>query len=525
MPPRKNIINWFERLFESQDIRSAAKVLAMALGDVSAGDASGVFLLDETKLQLLLFASWTAAGGGKAETLQPVSIVETNDPLCFSLQRGTFYQADLNQTATMTLLNAGPSNVFAMPLKSRLTGSIGGIIVTTGYGNPIQAVAPLQMIGLYAASLIETMLLKETKTSIIGALRSDITWLEKQKQQEQELAASTIIGTSVAISHVRNLVIKAAPTNASVLITGETGTGKELTAEAIYSLSSRKKAPFMKINCGAISPFLLESELFGHTKGAFTGADSDHPGLLRSADKGSVLLDEIGDMPIELQVKLLRVLQDQKVRPVGGVKDYPVDIRIIATTNKDLPAAIQQGTFRKDLYHRLAALHIHIPPLRERRQDIPVLAAHFFEKLCQRHGREGLTLPMEAFMHLASLPLQGNARELANEIERILLFSDASNGSLSFDALQEDPVFLNGNKHNLVTLLQEYELDLIERSLRQFGGNMSQAAKALGIPRTTLCSKLQKTSFSSSVSMARQSDKLEIIAEKLKANLEASKTK
>jgi sigma-54-dependent transcriptional regulator len=498
VPPQKDIIDWFEGLFESQDIRSAAKVLAAALGDVSAGGASGVFLLDETKSQLLLFASWTAAGGGKIEAFQPVSITEVNDPLCFSLQRGTFYQADLNPTATMILLHAGPSNVFAMPLKSRITGSIGGVLVTTGYGNPIKAIAPLQMIGLYAASLIENMILKKTETSIIGALRSDITWLEKRKQQERELAATRIIGTSEAISHVRGLIIKAAPTNASVLITGETGTGKELTAEAIHSLSPRKNAPFMKMNCGAISPFLLESELFGHVKGAFTGADSDHPGLLRGADKGSVLLDEIGDMPIQLQVKLLRVLQDQKVRPVGDVKDYPVDIRIIATTNKNLQAAIQQGEFRKDLYHRLAALHIHIPPLRERRQDIPVLAAHFFEKLCRRHGREGLTLPLEAFMHLGSLPLPGNARELTNEIERIILFSDDSKGDLSFDAAPEDRAFGNGKKHNLVTLLGEYELDLIERSLRQFGGNMSRAARALGIPRTTLCSKLQKTSFNAS---------------------------
>lgn len=489
---QKDIAGWFEQLYESQDVVSASKVLAAALGDVSEGDTAGVFLLDESKSQLLLFASWTAIQGEKIESLQPVSINEKNDPLCYSLLRGVPYQADLNPTATMSLLQSGPSNVFACPLKSRANGSIGGVIVTTRYGYPIKTLAPLQLIGLYASSLIENMVLKRSKTSIVSSLRNDIAWLEKQKQQERELAATKIVGTSEAISHVRGLIIKAAPTNATVLITGETGTGKELTAEAIHALSPRRDAPFMKINCGALSPHLLESELFGHVKGAFTGADADHPGLLRTASGGSILLDEIGDMPLELQVKLLRVLQDQKVRPVGESKDYPVNIRIIAATNKDLQEAMVQGTFRKDLYHRLAALYIHIPPLRERRQDIPALAVHFFEKLCRRHGRAGLTLPPEAFMHLSSLPLGGNARELANEIERTLLLSDTSTGYLSFSSTHEDGDTQDGRKLDLATLLREYEVDLIKRSLAQSGGNISKTAEALGIPRSTLRAKIEK---------------------------------
>jgi sigma-54-dependent transcriptional regulator len=273
-----------------------------------------------------------------------------------------------------------------------------------------------------------------------------------------------------------------------VLITGETGTGKELTAEAIHSLSHRKDAPFMKINCGALSPHLLESELFGHVKGAFTGADADRPGLLRAASGGSVLLDEIGDLPLELQVKLLRVLQDQKVRPVGDSKDYLVNIRIIAATNKDLQAAMAQGSFRKDLYHRLAALHIHIPPLRERRQDIPILAVHFFEQLCRKHTRKGLTLPLESCMHLSSLPLEGNARELANEIERTLLLSEASLGNLSFSAAHKQA----DGQLDLPTLHQDFEKDLIRRSLAQYASNISRAAAALGLPRSTFRAKMKK---------------------------------
>ena len=489
---QKEIAGWFEQLFASRDIGSAAKVLAAALGDVSDADAAGVFLLDESKTRLLLFASWTAGAGEKIEALQPVSINEQEEPLCYSLLRGAPYQADLHPTATMTLLKAGPSNVFASPLKSRSNGSLGGVIVTTGYGRPVKDLAPLQVLGLYASSLMESMIMKRSDTSIVGSLRQDLARLEKQKQQELELSAARIVGTSEAIATVRGLILKAAPTDATVLITGETGTGKELTAEAIHQLSPRGGGRFMKINCGALSPHLLESELFGHTKGAFTGAASDKLGLLRAADGGSVLLDEIGDMPLELQVKLLRVLQDRKVRPVGDSREYPVNIRIIAATNADLQDAMARGEFRKDLYHRLAALHIHIPPLRERRQDIPVLAVHFLDKLCRRHGRQGVTLPLEACMHLSSLPLEGNARELANAIERTLLLSDFAADSLSFPKSRKETDCIEGRKLDLATLLKEYETDLIIRSLDQHDGNITQTAEALGIPRSTLRAKMEK---------------------------------
>lgn len=492
MSIQKDITVWFERLFASQDVGSAAKELAAALGHVSGGEIAGVFLLDEVKSHLLLFASWTAARGEKAENLQPVPVNDKNDPLCYSLLRGAPYQADLQAAATMSLLGVGPCHVFASPLISRVNGTIGGVIAATRYGCSISEAAPLRIITLYAASLMENMILKRNETSMVGFLRSGIAWLEKQKQQERELAATKIVGISEAISQIRGLIIKAAPTNASVLITGETGTGKDLTAEAIYSLSPRKDAPFMKINCGALSPHLLESELFGHVKGAFTGAEADRPGLLRSADGGSVLLDEIGDMPLDLQVKLLRVLQAQKVRPVGDAREYPVNIRLIAATNKDLREAMARGSFRKDLYHRLAALHIHIPPLRERRQDIPVLALHFFERLCRKHKREGLTLPMDACIHLSSLPLDGNARELANEIERMLLLSDASTGYLSFDSAHESTDGQEGCKLDLVTLLHGYEKYLIESSLNRHDGNLAKAAKGLGIPRSTLRAKIKK---------------------------------
>lgn len=492
---QRELADWFEQLSASPDINSIAKVLATALGDISDGNAAGVFLLGEDKTQLHLFASWTTDHGEKMESFQPVSINQKNDPLCFSLLQGMPYQANLYPTATTALIHPEPCNVLACPLISRTNGTIGGVVVTTRYGCPVQDLGPVQIIGMYASLLIENMILKIAGISIVDSLRNDLARLEKQKQQEQDLAATKIVGTSEAISHVRSLIVKAAPVNATVLITGETGTGKELTAEAIHMLSPRKTEPFLKINCGALSPNLLESELFGYVKGAFTGADTDHQGLLRAANGGSILLDEIGDMPLEFQVKLLRVLQDQKVRPVGDSKDYPINIRVLAATNINLQEAMKHGLFRKDLYHRLAALHIHISPLRERPQDIPSLAVHLFERLCRKHGREGLSLPLEAFMYLASRSLDGNARELANEIERTLLLADNSTGYLSFDFTREDGNGQDVGKLDLASLLKEYEVDLIKRSLRQHGGNITKAADALGIPRTTLRRKIEKGNF------------------------------
>jgi transcriptional regulator with PAS, ATPase and Fis domain len=492
MRTHQDIPGWCKQLFACENIGATAKVLAAALGDISGGEAVGVFLLDVDKSQLLLFGSWSASHGEKAETLQAVSIHSDGDPLCFCLLNGSPYQAVLHPTATMALLNATRGNVYAMPLKSRLNGSIGGILVASSCEQKIQSTENIQIITMYAALIMENMILKRNESSIIAALRSDIVKLEKQTKQEQELAAVQIIGSSQAMDHVRSLIVKAAPTNAAVLITGETGTGKESAAEAIHALSLRKRKPFLKINCGALSPQLLESELFGHVKGAFTGADADYPGLLRNADGGSVLFDEIGDMPMELQVKLLRVLQDKKIRPVGSSRDYAVDIRIMAATNKDLPAAIQEGQFRPDLYHRIAVLDIHIPPLRERRQDIADLAAYFFEKLCKAHRRKGLSLSQEDRVYLCSLPLPGNTRELTNLIERSILFSKSSASYVSFTKIPKNDNDAEEKTLHLHAALKEYEADLIKRCLKRNLGHITKTAETLCVPRTTLSDKIKK---------------------------------
>ena len=490
----QNTLSWFKQLLACEDIGSTAKVLATALGETSGAVAAGVFLLDVDKSQLLLFGSWSVEGGGKQERLQSTPVNEQSDPLCFSLFNGSPYQANLPITATMALLGLKMNkfNVYAMPLKTRLSGSLGGILIANAPASPIRSPEDIQIIAMYAASLLENMILRKNESSIIADLRNDLVRLETQSKQERQLATTKIIGSSSSISHVRNLIVKAAPTTATVLITGETGTGKEATAEAIHFLSPRKDKPFVKINCGALSPQLLESELFGHVKGAFTGADSDYLGLLRSADGGSVLLDEIGDMPQELQVKFLRVLQDRKVRPVGSSKDYSVDIRIIAATNKDLQAAMKDGLFRSDLFHRIAALDIHIPPLRERRFDIFELAKHFFEHFCKAHNRNNLNLSQKTLIHLGSLALPGNARELANIIEKNILLSNNSQGYMAFVFSDESKIGQEDDVFHLNTKLKMYEAGLIKRCLNLNSGNITKAAEMLCIPRTTLSAKVKK---------------------------------
>ncbi len=227
-----------------------------------------------------------------------------------------------------------------------------------------------------------------------------------------------IVGSSPAIQKVYEVIERVKDTRANVLITGESGTGKEVIARAIHSASRRSKGPFVAVNCGAIPGDLMESELFGHVRGAFTGAVAEKAGLFEQADGGTLFLDEVGELPLDLQVKLLRVIQDRTFRRVGGTEDIRVDVRIIAATNRDLARQVAIKSFREDLYYRLNVVPIHLPPLRERRDDIPHLAMHFLQKFAREIGRDINTISREAMGILQSLPYPGNVRELENLIER-----------------------------------------------------------------------------------------------------------
>ncbi len=241
-----------------------------------------------------------------------------------------------------------------------------------------------------------------------------------------------LLGKSPPMQRVFDVLRKVASTRTSVLLIGESGTGKELAARALHELSPRTDRPFVAVNCGAIPETLLESELFGHVKGSFTGASSDKQGLFEAANNGTLLLDEVADLPIAMQVKLLRVLQERKVKPVGGITEREVDVRIVAATNRDLEAEVDKAAFRQDLYYRLNVIQIRLPPLRERREDLPLLVEHFIRKFSAEHGRAGAAATPEVMSAFVAYHFPGNVRELENMIERAVTL--ATTDQLGLDA-------------------------------------------------------------------------------------------
>jgi transcriptional regulator with PAS, ATPase and Fis domain len=309
-----------------------------------------------------------------------------------------------------------------------------------------------------------------------------------------------LIGDHPLMKKIDAIVRQVAATDATVLITGESGTGKELIARALHSGSPRANRPFVPVNCAAIPEELLESELFGHIRGAFTGAHTARAGMFQLADGGTIFLDEVGDMPLVLQAKLLRVLQDRHVRPVGSDRALPVDVRVIAATNKNLEKAVEKGGFREDLFYRLQVIPIHLPPLRARRSDIPLLLQHFLEKTNRKYSRDAQLTP-EAMVHLWEYDWPGNVRELENIIERLVVLNDTGyidtdnlpSSVRAFISEKKIPTpTLDGGELNLQRAVELFENRLIDEALRRTNGNRSAAAQILGVKRTTLLSKLRR---------------------------------
>ena len=316
---------------------------------------------------------------------------------------------------------------------------------------------------------------------------------EVQKKDEDEFDRSHIIGKSKALMDVLATIKRISRTNASVLITGESGTGKELIAEAVHRNSPRAKKPFVKVNLGGISQSLFESEMFGHKKGAFTDASSDRIGRFELADKGTIFLDEIGDLDLSCQVKLLRVLQEQTFEVLGDSRPRKVDIRVVSATNADLRQMVQEHTFREDLFYRINLITVHLPALRERREDIPLLVRHFADQQCQANGLPKVDFTPEAMKYLQSLPYPGNIRELKNLVERTILISaketlDAEDFKMQNMQSTETntPQDLNG------LTLDELERQRILQALAQYENNLSQVATALGVSRPALYRRLEK---------------------------------
>ena len=325
----------------------------------------------------------------------------------------------------------------------------------------------------------------------------ELSTAPKETTQEQNDAFNRnhIIGRSQGLTDVLNTIARIAKTNASVLITGESGTGKELIAEAIHINSQRAKHPFVKVNLGGISQSLFESEMFGHKKGAFTDASADRTGRFEMADKGTIFLDEIGDLDLSCQVKLLRVLQDQTFEVLGDSRPRKTDIRVVSATNADLRKMVNERTFREDLFYRFNLITVKLPALRERREDIPLLVRHFADRQAETNGLPRTEFSADAMQFLSRLPYPGNIRELKNLVERTILVS----GKPTLDASDFDAQYIRHNDQKAAEstsfigmTLDEIERQTILQALERHKGNLSQVAMALGISRAALYRRLEK---------------------------------
>jgi len=376
-------------------------------------------------------------------------------------------------------------------INKRGIGSI--VVVMTGYASIEQATEAIRL-GAYdyieKPFTVDEIKIKLKKALEFSSLKKENRHLRKKLNISR---GKEIIGASPKLKEILRTIDMIADTRATVLITGESGTGKEMIAKRIHNLSSRKDKPFVKINCAAIPEGTLESELFGHEKGSFTSAYRWHPGKFEQANQGTLLLDEIGEIPPHIQAKLLRVLQEREIDRVGGRKPIPVDVRIISTTNRNLIKEIREGRFREDLYFRLNVVNIEVPPLRERREDIPLLVDHFVEIYCEENSKPKKKLSAQALKKLQNGVWRGNIRELENCIERAVILCEDDVIGEEYFTFDESVLPHSSRIEEIFSscTLAEAERFMIEERLKKFNDNRTKAAQDLGISVRTLRNKLK----------------------------------
>ena len=377
------------------------------------------------------------------------------------------------------------------------------VVVMSAYGSVDDAISAMKS-GAY------DYITKPFKTDEVVLTLAKAEERERLRRENARLRAEMverhdfrgIIARSAAMDQIFKLIAKVAEVRSTVLITGESGTGKELVARAIHDASARRSHDFLAVNCGAIPETLLESELFGHRRGAFTDAHADKTGLFEEAGGGTLLLDEIGELPLNLQVKLLRTLQENAIRRLGDTRDTPVDVRLIAATNRDLSAQVEAGGFREDLFYRLNVLPIHLPPLRERKDDIGLLVEHFIERVNARLGTSVASVTPEAERLLVAYDWPGNVRELENAVERAMVLAEGN--AITADDLPEKIVeardvvktTLQSGELSIKKTVRTIEEELIRRALAKTGGNRTAASKLLEISHRALLYKIKNYGIS-----------------------------
>ncbi|HXZ40434.1 MAG TPA: sigma 54-interacting transcriptional regulator [Terriglobales bacterium] len=480
-------------LMSTLDEQELLPVISAFVRKVVRHDFASIALYDESirRLRIHLLDSPLASQLTDRDTVAP-----TEAPYAAAFLHGEvrFHNRDelLDSDGPLLkqLLSAGIQSVCCLPLIAGKKGTLGTLNLGRKEDNTFdpQDIAFLKQVAAQVALALDNAAVYREIEELTEKLNKEKLYLQEEVQSAHDF--EDLVGESPALRRVLAQLHTVAPSDATVLILGETGTGKELIARAIHRLSSRKNANFIKLNCAAIPTGLLESELFGHEKGAFTGAISQKIGRLELADKGTLFLDEVGEIPLELQPKLLRVLQDQEFERLGSTRTIKVDIRLIAATNRDLAQSVSKHEFRSDLFYRLHVFPLRMPPLRERSKDIPLLVRYFVQKFAKRMNRRIETIPAEAMHALQSWAWPGNVRELENFIERSVILSQGPTLSVPLAELQAEH-----HSAQQDSTLESLEREHILRVLRETGGviaGLHGAAARLGMKRTTLQSRMQK---------------------------------
>ncbi|MDR6676925.1 sigma-54 interaction domain-containing protein [Pseudomonas oryzihabitans] len=486
-----NALPLFIELGQCEDTAQLALGLVEGIRLLASLDLVQYYRLDATHTQLVLLAQGLDGRSALSGTTLPL---EQESLLHYCLtQNRSLHLRELDPLlhATAFLPGEGWRSLGCLPL-SDPAGQVEGLLVQASRTRRdleahAEILAPLGRFALAQSQLLE-------RAQALPMIQGPA----------QPATASTpadgfgMLGDGGAMRQVHRLIGKVLHTPITVLLTGETGTGKELVARAIHERGSRRTRPFVVQNCAALPEHLLESELFGYRKGAFTGAERDRAGLFDAANGGTLFLDEIGDMPLTLQAKLLRVLQEGEVRPLGSAETHKVDVRIVAATHRNLLRLVEQGTFREDLYYRLTHFPIQLPPLRERGEDLPLLARHFADQACACLQRSRCRWSSAALDLLAGHAFPGNVRELKGLVERAVLLCDGNELLPEHFAIRPTTLATATSSLTLRERLDQLERGLLVDCLRKNRGNQTQAAQELGLPRRTLLYRLQRLSIRSS---------------------------